>query len=110
MSVTALAVPHPDDPGADTAALDDLAAKLALLRQTGEKIAKYTKLQADLQRAIKARLGDAEVGTIAGRPVVTWKRTLRVAVSQKLLKEHYPEVVSEVSDIREVRTFKVLDQ
>jgi predicted phage-related endonuclease len=108
MSSTALSVPHPDQP--DNTALDDLAAKVALLRQTNQKIAKYAKVQAELQHAIKARLGDMEVGTIAGRPVVTWKRTLRVAVSQKLLKQRYPEIASEVCDITEVRTFKVLDQ
>ncbi|CRK55461.1 hypothetical protein [Alloactinosynnema sp. L-07] len=94
----------------DAVALDAIAEQIALLRKTGEKIAKFTKIQSELQRAVKARLGAVEVGTIDGRPVVTWKTTLRVAVSQKILKERYPDLVGEVSDITEVRTFKVLDQ
>lgn len=91
-------------------ALDELAEHVEMLRQVARKIDGLTELRGELQRKIKHKLGDAETGTIAGRAVVTWKRTLRVAVSQKLLKKLYPEVVAEVSDITEVRTFKVLDQ
>lgn len=110
MPATTLATPDPNESISDKAALDDIAETVALLRKTGVKIAKFSKVQAELQRKIKARLADAEIGTIDGRPVVSWKRTLRVAVSQKLLKERYPDIVGDVSDISEVRTFKVLDQ
>jgi predicted phage-related endonuclease len=108
MPATTLATPEPHESSSDAAALDDMTEIVARLRRTNDKIAGLTKLQADLQRTIKARLGEVEIGTIAGRPVVTWKRTLRVAVSQKLLKERYPQIVRNVSDITEVRTFKVL--
>jgi predicted phage-related endonuclease len=90
--------------------VDELSEHIELLRQVARKIEGLTSLRTELQSKIKNKLGDAETGTVAGRPVVTWKRTLRVAVSQKLLKERFPEIVSDVSDITEVRTFKVLDQ
>jgi predicted phage-related endonuclease len=91
-------------------ALDELAEHVDMLRQLTRKIEGLTELRAELQRKIKHKLGDAEIGTLRGRPAVTWKRTLRVAVSQKLVKRLYPEIVGEVCDITEVRTFKVLDQ
>ncbi len=99
----------PTNPSGEVA-LDTLIEHVELLRQVTHKIEGLTELRTELQNKIKNKLADAEVGTIAGHPVVTWKRTLRVAVSQKLLKELHPEIVDEVSDITEVRTFRVLDE
>lgn len=107
---TARPVPANSSEPATVVALDDFAEQLRLLRQTNEQLVALGKLQTTIQRKIKSVLGDAETGTLAGQPAVTWKRTLRVAVSQKLLKQQYPEIVGEISDITEVRTFKVLDQ
>lgn len=90
--------------------MDDLAESVSLLRQVGTAMEKYTKLRNELQAAIKDRLGDAEVGTLAGRPAVSWKGTWRFAVSQKQLKELYPMIVPDVSELSWVRTFRVLDQ
>lgn len=107
VSVAVSAVPAEPE---GAVALDALAEHVELLRQVARKIDGLMELRTQLQRKIKVKLGDAEIGTIAGHPAVTWKRTLRVAVSQKLLKALYPEIVGEVSDITEVRSFKVLDQ
>jgi predicted phage-related endonuclease len=108
---TARPVPaNHSEPTTDVVALDTLAEELRLLRQITAQLAALGKLQTTIQRKIKSALGNAETGTFAGQPVVTWKRTLRVGVSQKLLKQRYPRIVADVLDITEVRTFKVLDR
>ncbi|MBM7771208.1 putative phage-related endonuclease [Actinokineospora baliensis] len=114
MSTTALATPEPDPSGADSALslvpLDRIADEFAQLERLAPRLDKLAARQRHLQRVIKAVLGDGEIGTIGNVPVVSWKKTLRVAVSQKLLKERYPHIVSEVSDITEVRRFLLLDR
>src|SRR5438067_736327 len=58
-------------------ALDELADALALLGRTNGQITRLTRLRARLEKQIKTALGDGELGTIAGQPVATYKRTLR---------------------------------
>lgn len=101
---------HESEPSNSTQAveLDDLAHHLHLLRQVDTKIGKLTSLRTDLVQRIKAALGDDEIGTVDGIPVVTFKRTLRVALSQKLIKERHPEVIPDCEEITEVRRFLVL--
>ncbi|MGH3762948.1 hypothetical protein [Actinophytocola sp.] len=81
---------------------------LELLRQIDQQIEKLGLARRELRDSIKKRLADAEVGTVAGRPVVTWKIAKRVAVSHRLLVERYPEILPEVQDITTVRTFRAL--
>ncbi len=88
--------------------IDDLADHLHLLRQVVTKINRLTNLRSDLTQRIKAALDDDEIGTIDGIPVVSFKRELRVALSQKLLKERHPEVIPECEEITEVRRFLLL--
>lgn len=89
-------------------ALDDMTEPLELLRQIDQQIEKLGLARRELRDSIKKRLADAEVGTVSGRPVVTWKVAKRVAVSHRLLVERYPEILPEVQDITTVRTFRLL--
>lgn len=89
-------------------ALDDMTEPLELLRQIDQQIEKLGLARRELRDSIKKRLADAEVGTVAGRPAVTWKVAKRVGVSHRLLVERYPEILPEVQDITTVRTFRVL--
>lgn len=49
-----------------------------------------------------------EIGLLDGKPVVTWHKTYQKRVSQRLLKERYPEIAEEVKTEIEVRTWKVV--
>lgn len=93
----------------DSIALDELAPHLELLRTVEDQLARLKALRGDLQRKVKNRLGEVEVGTVNGVPVVTYRRTLRVTLSQKLVKELHPEIVRQCEEITEVRTFLLVD-
>ncbi|PPK63495.1 hypothetical protein V5P93_000451 [Actinokineospora auranticolor] len=113
MSTTALATPDPESGKEDAAllvSLDQVADEFAQLERLVPRLDKLAARQRSLQRVIKAVMGDGEIGTVSGVPVVSWRKTLRVGVSQKLLKEKYPHIVPEVLDIAEVRRFLVLDR
>ncbi|WP_018348202.1 hypothetical protein [Longispora albida] len=51
-------------------ALDDLAGTIDAYRRFRAEADRWTSAAAELRRVIEARLADADVGTIAGRPVV----------------------------------------
>jgi predicted phage-related endonuclease len=82
---------------------------IAALRECKDQLAHFTKLRRDLESMIKVRLAGAEIGTLADVPVVTYRTTLRVSVSQRELKSRYPAIALECQDITEVTTFKLLD-
>ncbi|MGH3760279.1 hypothetical protein [Actinophytocola sp.] len=89
--------------------IDDLAEPLRLLRQANRQMERWGSVRRELQDIIKGRLQDSEVGTVAGRPVVTWRGTWRSAVSQRLLKERHPEAAGDVTEEKWVRTSLLLD-
>lgn len=89
--------------------LDELSAVLTYLREVTERHRHYAELRRKTEAMVKAALGDAEVGTVDGEPVVTYKSTERIAVSHRLLVQRYPAIARECEDITSVRTFRLLD-
>ncbi|MFT7836945.1 hypothetical protein Q5530_12415 [Saccharothrix sp. BKS2] len=94
---------------AESVELDDLTGHLELLRTIEDQLARLKRLRGDLQNTLKRRLGDIEVGTVNGVPMVTYRATLRIGLSQTLLKERYPQIVRECEEITSVRTFLLVD-
>lgn len=93
----------------DTVALDEVAPIVDLLKQVRAKQDKLSSVRTVLENALKDVMGPAEVGTLAERPVVTWKRTHRIVVVQSVLKERYPAAAMDCQDVIKVRPFRVLD-
>ncbi|WP_285641703.1 hypothetical protein [Lentzea sp. NBRC 102530] len=91
-----------------TAALDELAAELVLLRQVDEQLSKLKSLRTKLQGKVKAALGKTEVGTVAGVPVVSYKHVTSIALDQSILKKNFPDVAEQCLDITETRRFVLL--
>lgn len=89
--------------------IDDLTEPLQLLRQANRQLERWGSVRRELQDMIKNRLADSEVGTVAGRPVVTWRGTWRSTVSQRQLKERHPGAAVDVTEEKWVRTFLLLD-
>lgn len=90
-------------------ALDDLAPIVEFLRQMKAQQEFFAKRRKEAETEIKEKLGEAEVGTIGGRPVVTYKMSDRIAVSHKDLVRRFPEIALECQDIKPVRTFRLVD-
>lgn len=118
MPKTALATPMPEpDRDGDTAvesrmALDAYAHLVASLRRIKVRQARLAKERAEHEATLKAALvgAGADVGTVAGVPACSFKTTLKIALSQKMVKARYPDVAKECSDISEVSTFKLLGE
>jgi predicted phage-related endonuclease len=96
-------------PAADQVAVDELSAQLDLLRWVEGQLDGLKRFRAEIQRAVKLRLGDAEVGTVNGVPVVTYRKALRITLSPRLVREADPELARRCEEISEVRTFLLLD-
>lgn len=83
---------------------------LATLRQVKKIQAYYGSVVAEIEKAFKAAMGDAEVALVDGEPVLTYRTTLRTALSQKKLKADYPVTALMCMVSKPVRTFQLLDK
>ena len=71
----------------DTAVpLDDLATWLDLYRQATDGIAALEERRKVARERIEAALGDAETGTVEGRPVVRWTHVTSTRLDQRKAK------------------------
>jgi predicted phage-related endonuclease len=106
MSRSTLLASMPDE---SAVPLDHMASDYYWMRGLLSGKARFISEISVLEAQIKAELGDAEFGTIAGQPVVSYRRALRIGVSQQMLKAQFPAIVPLVQDITEVRTFRMLN-
>jgi hypothetical protein len=88
----------------DIKPLDEIATVVDNWRAARAKEAEWKRAKEELAAAILAVLGDAELGTIAGRPVVSYKRIKKTALSQKLLQRLHPDVFAECVETTESNT------
>lgn len=91
----------------DPVNLDDLAGHIETIRQIKAKQDELAAVRAELEQAVKDRLGNAESGTISGQPVVCWKHGKRTALSQKILKDLHPLVYAECCETTVTRRFEL---
>lgn len=68
-------------------ALDDLANWIDLYRQATDGIAALEERRKVARERIEAALGDAETGTVDGRPVVRWAHVTTRRLDQRRAKE-----------------------
>lgn len=69
-----------------TAPLDDLTSWLELYRQATDGIAALEERRKVARERIEAALGDAETGTVDGRPVVRWTHVTSKRLDQTKAK------------------------
>lgn len=100
----------PADPGS-ARPIDSFAHIIGALRRIKLKQTRLSKERKEHEMVLKAALVamGATVGTVAGVPVVSFDSSMRIALDQSVLKERYPDVAKECSDISEVWTFRLLD-
>lgn len=60
-----------------------------------------------LKNIVKLALGPAEIGTIDGRAVVSWKGGTRERVDLKALRRDAPGLVEQYVEVQSLRTFRV---
>jgi hypothetical protein len=54
-------------------------------------------------------MGDAEIGSLDGKTVVVWSRYKKRSLNQSALRETHPEIAEEFTELKEQRTFKLVD-
>ncbi|MCP3801836.1 hypothetical protein NLX83_21455 [Allokutzneria sp. A3M-2-11 16] len=86
--------------------LDEHRAVIELIGQVRAQRERLAAVLTTLETSVKARMGEAEVGTLDGEPVVRWTATLRTSLSQRLVKALHPQVVTECLETQRVRTFR----
>lgn len=80
------------------------------LRALADQERAIKERRGELERMVKDALGAAEIGTVGGKPVVSYVESIRTSVSATMIKKKYPEIASECSVLTAVRTFKILDE
>ena len=84
--------------------LSDLFERRAGLKRDADAVAEEIKAT---EAAIMRALGEAEVGTLAGRRVVTWKPQSRTTIDSKALKAEMPEVAERYSKTSSTRILRI---
>jgi putative phage-type endonuclease len=80
-TAAALSAAYPDPVEGAEASLDGLEQVLAERDQAAADMADAKVRKSKADSTIKARLGDAEIGTIKGEPIATWKKQTRAATA-----------------------------
>ena len=78
--------------------------KRAGLKRDADAVAEEIKAT---EAAIMRALGDAEIGLLAGKKVVTWKPQSRTTIDSKALKAEMPEVAKRFSKTSSSRVLRI---
>jgi hypothetical protein len=95
-----------DEPSAIN--LDEHRSVYELMLDARAKVAAYGKIEEAAEGYLKAKMGDYEIGLIDNKPVVSHKSTMRLVLSQRLLKAKYPITALMCMERKLVRTWRVL--
>ena len=87
-----------------TKPLDEIATVVANWQAARAKEAEWKRAKEELAAVIVTMLGDAELGTVNGRPVVSYRRIKKTALSQQLLQQLHPDVYAECLQITETNS------
>lgn len=86
------------------ATLDPIKSVVDNWRSARAKEAEWKQAKEELAAVITQHLGDAEVGTIAGVPVLSLRRGQETRLNQELLKRLHPDVFAACCETREKST------
>lgn len=94
------------------AAVDDLATWIDAYRAACANRDQWSDIADRAKQQITQHLdrADAEVGTIAGRPVVRYTTVITKRLDQKALKAKEPELAEQYSVISTSRRFSIVEQ
>lgn len=120
--VVAQSPPPPDDSEATTSLLNGIEATggkpielppyrtfgiLHELKEVKDSITTLEKAKMRLENELKVSLGDAELGFVDGRCVVTWKTQSRAGIDSTRLWEQWPDVAKQVTKESKFRVLRV---
>lgn len=90
--------------------IDDLATWLDAYRHADTQIKQWTETKNDIRARITTALGEAETGTIAGRPAVRWTKVESSRLDVKKAKELLPaQVIAAITTVSTSRRFTLVE-
>ena len=89
-------------------ALDHIRAHVDILKFVASKEAELKEMKERSRAAVEEALGENEIGTVDGEPVVRWGHQKVNRLNQKALKAERPEIVAEYTEATSQRRFEIL--
>jgi predicted phage-related endonuclease len=89
--------------------LDHIEHWVKTLGAANAKVAEFQQIAKVARAQIEAALGDAEVGTIAGRPAVRWITITARRIDQAKLRANYPDLAAELTAPTVSRRFTLVE-
>lgn len=71
--------------------------------------AELDEMESDARAAIEDTLGEAEIGELDGRHVVTWRHTTQRRISATVLRQRFPQVAEQCVVVAERREFRLVE-
>lgn len=90
--------------------LSHVRQHIELLRHVKAEKAKLADIEKAARAVIEEALGDAETGTVDGKPAVRYTFVKSDRLDQKLLKRMFPEAAATCRTVVESRRFEVIDE
>jgi predicted phage-related endonuclease len=91
-------------------ALDEVTNLLEAYRVADRTIREWEAIRSAISNQIRYVMGEKEIGTVGGEPVVRWTRYKQRRLSPALVAEHAPDVVEKCYVTTEARRFTVVDR
>jgi putative phage-type endonuclease len=107
LTAAALREAFPSSQAGKVVALDDLSSDLTRLREARAAIKVAEAWASEAQNRLMAALGEAEVGLLEGREVVTWKAHQERRLDLEALREAEPELAERFTRASTVRPFRL---
>jgi putative phage-type endonuclease len=85
----------------------DISDLIVWRKNAKELVDQYEAEVREAESKIMEALQDAEVGTIDGKPVVTWKSQSRTSVDSKALKDAYPDLAEQFTKSSSFRVLRI---
>jgi len=95
--------------GKESVPLDDVAVWVETYRTARANADKWTELADRARDHVTAALGDAEIGTIAGKPAVRHTIVHRSQLRSQKLRAEYPEICDAFTVSTTQRRFTLVD-
>lgn len=89
--------------------LESVRAHVEVLAWARARKTEIAALETSARDAIEEALGAEEIGELDGATVVTWTTHKKRQLQQKAMREAFPELVEEFTELVEARTFKMVD-
>ena len=104
----ALAVVFPDHVPGLTVGLDDMVDQL-VRRSELKGLLKGAEAELDrIENEIRAALGDAEVGTVAGLPTLTYRTAERRVIKEAAVREAAPWLAAQLETVTRFRVLRTV--